>query len=164
MIFLHFKKTFFVVLLLLFCTLYLFGLDSINWSTVRPTVQGVNARVISMSSVKTEFFKIWDEYSFIQFTDQNINHRSINTRIAELVASQGPGFRQFHSWLINNRNFVICYPIDWPGGIRTVVVNFIIGDYVYDMTFNNLGNGSRTNNIQLRREFGVYIDDLLRGL
>ncbi|MCL2721515.1 MAG: hypothetical protein FWD47_09280 [Treponema sp.] len=159
------NKLVFLCFLLLFITSYSFGLDNINWSTVRPTIQGVNVnRIIPMSSVKTEFFRVWEEYSFIDFSDSNINHRSFNTRLAELFVSQGPGFRQFHSWLINNRNYVICYPVDWPGNIRNIEVNFIIGDYVYGMTFNNIGNGSRTNNRQLRREFEVWIDDLLRGL
>jgi len=145
-----------------FAVLYSYADIRYLWSTARPTVEGVTTRVISMNSVKSEFLRCWDEYAFFYFSEKNIFDREYYIRLTEMITSE-PGYRQFGYWLKNNRNFVIAYSSTDARGIITF--SFVVGNYVYECNFNIFGFGVNTlNNNALRRDWEIFIDDLLRGL
>ena len=159
------KKIGFCIFFLLFSVASTFAQNNqILWSTVRPTVQGINARLVPLNTVKDEFFRSWHEYSHIVFSERKIYSRTTILNVWQ-SGSSTPARRQIVSWMNNNRNFVIGYVTTFADGSRPgLQIHFFIGDYVYEMLLNNLGNGSRTNNNQLRSEFEQYINNLLRGL
>jgi hypothetical protein len=56
---------------------------NIIWSTSRPTVEGINARVIQRNSVKPEFFRNFDEYYYVIYSDRNAHDRASYARMTE---------------------------------------------------------------------------------
>ena len=155
------KKIIFVLIFSLLTLVFSYGDVRYLWATTRPTIEGVNTRVIPMNSVKSEFLRSWDEYAFIIFSDRNIHERDTYSRLLEMVAHE-PGYRQFSYWLSHNRNFVTAYTSSEVRG--NITIAFVIGNYVYEVSFNISVGSSTINNIALRREWESFIDDLLQGL
>jgi hypothetical protein len=158
------KKSFFICIFMLFVTVASFADIHIIWSTVRPTVEGVNTRLISRSSVNTEFFRNWNEYPFILFGNKNIHNRSSYASTSEYMIGlmpleSGPGFRQFSNWLNSNQNFAFAYSNDAVSDI--IIICFVTGNRVYDFIFNNSGNGRNTNNMELKSNLETLINRIL---
>ena len=154
------KITFFLIFSLLILV-FSYGDMRYLWATARPTVEGINTRVIPMNSVKSEFLRSWDEYAFIIFSDKNIYERDAYSMLLEMVTHE-PGYKQFSYWLSHNRNFVAAYTSSEVRGNMTIA--FVIGSYVNEVSFNISVGSSTINNITLRCEWESFIDDLLQGL
>jgi len=157
------KNGLFLLIFMLFASMPSFASDiRIFWTTARPTVAGINPRVIPMSSVKAEFFRSWDEYAYVIHTDKNVYERDFYTRLSEMFPSMGPGDRQFSNWLKSNQNFVFAYSSQSARGV--IIICFVTRHWVYEISFNIFGTGLSTNNRERRRSFDAYVDDILRGM
>jgi hypothetical protein len=156
------KKFFLTCIFLLIVTMPSFADINIIWSTVKPTVEGVNTRFISKSSVKIEFLRSWDEYAFILFTDRNSHNRVSYAMTTEHMIGLVPlasGFRQFSNWLNSDQNFVFAYSSETASDI--IVVCIATRYRVYEIIFNNSGNGMNTNNMGLISAFEKSINGIL---
>jgi len=122
-----------------------------------------------MSSVKSEFFKIWDKYDWIFFDQRkNVLDRTKHTNFLEagflqFGAGWAPDVRreneQMIRWLKSVRNFVHAHDT-----FIGPVIYFVIGDYVYVFTFsfmNTMGFGMSTRDRELRRSYEKFIDEIL---
>lgn len=151
------KKTIFVCLFLFLIIMFSFADDvRFIWSTARPTVEGVTTRVIPKSSVKAEFFRSWDEYPYISYSERNAYDRGSYAKMSEGLASMGLGYRQWVNWLKSNQNLVFAQAFQ-----GNMTISFLTRNWVYEINFNVHRVGSSTNNRELRRNYEAFIDDLL---
>jgi len=138
-------KKLLICVLFILCSSFLFGQQqTFVWSTVN----GSGARVIPMSSVKTEVMRLYDRHSWMRFERDleeeiymerrerrdvivDLLNMSLNDPRADRIQQQHR--RQIITWYDNHRNFVYMRDI----GSGMLIVSFVMGDWVMEVTFGN---------------------------